>query len=86
MSRGLGDVYKRQSWYSKKYTVNFHPAYLNDEHNNVKVVRVPAGEITSPFTLRVQAIGVNAEAVPGISGETENQDFALYVYNAAPTQ
>jgi hypothetical protein len=72
------------SWYSQKYGKYF-TAFLGDEHNNVKVIRIPAGEVTTPFTLKVWARAINAKGVPGITGETENQDFALYVYNASST-
>ncbi len=72
------------SWYSKQYGAAL-PVFQGSEHNNVKVIRIPAGVLTTAFTLKVRAQAVNALAVPGISGETENQDFALYVYNAVPT-
>jgi hypothetical protein len=71
------------SWYSQQYGAAL-PVFQGSEHNNVKVIRIPAGALTTPFTLKVRAQTINALAVPGISGETENQDFALYVNNAVP--
>jgi len=79
----VANVFATDSWYSRQFTGD--ATILTGGHNNVKVIRIPAGALTDPFTLKVSAVGVNAKAVPGISGETENQDFALYVYNAVPT-
>lgn len=49
---------------------------------NVKQVRIAPYSFTGPFTVQVVARGINEKAVPQLS--TPNQDFALFVYNAAP--
>jgi len=79
----VGNRFATGSWYSQNYRL---PVAIEDPHNNVEVIRVPAGQLTSPFTLKVSAQGINAVGVPGLDGGSNNQDFALYVYNAVETQ
>ncbi len=53
-----------------------------DSHNNVELVRIPAGGIPGgSFTVEVAARSLGGKAVPGLDAGF-NQDFALYVYNA----
>lgn len=63
-----------------------HPP--EDRHNTVEVIRVPAGELTGSFVVRVKATAVVAKAVPWLDGggSSPNQDFALYVFNANQVQ
>jgi len=54
-----------------------------DARNNVENVFLPAG-ITGPFTVRVIAANLPGDGVSG-NGDATDQDFALAVYNGAPT-
>lgn len=76
-----GNQFAVNSWYSKNFMIPtfFHP---RDEHNNVEVIRVPAGSLAGSFGVRVRASAVQKNSVPGLDGDGPNQDFALYVYNA----
>jgi hypothetical protein len=53
-----------------------------DLDNNVKYVNVRPGSFSGQFTVNVTSGGVNGKAVPGLDGSSNNQDFALFVYNA----
>jgi hypothetical protein len=78
-----GNRFEQGSWYSENLfgqNLWLHP---RDTVNTVEVVRIPAGELTVPFWVRVEARTVQLEAVPGLDGGSPNQDFALYMYNAA---
>jgi hypothetical protein len=77
-----GNHFEQGSWYSEDIAGKILPAAPTDTHNTVEVIRVPAGALNGPFSVRVTARTVQANAVPGFDGEAPNQDFALYVYNA----
>ena len=77
-----GNHFEQASWYSEDIAGKILPALPTDTHNTVEVIRVPAGVLNGPFSVRVTARTVQANAVPGFDGEAPNQDFALYVYNA----
>lgn len=79
-----GNHFATGSWYSRNTAGLILPSRPEDRHNTVEVVRVPAGELTGAFVVRVKATTVVAKAVPWLDGgETNpNQDFALYLFNA----
>jgi hypothetical protein len=74
-----GNNFDTGSWYSKS-TGNVLPP--EDAHNNVEVIRIPAGAVTGTFWVRVSAKAIVANSIPGVDSGGFNQDFALYVYNA----
>jgi hypothetical protein len=51
-----------------------------DDDNNVESVFLPAGT-TGNFTVTVRPTNINSDGVPN-NGDTNDQDFALVVYNA----
>jgi hypothetical protein len=75
----VGNYFAPGSWYSQN--VASQTVKPKDKRNTVEVIRVPAGEFTGSFTLRVTAAAVIDNAVPGLDGGAPNQDFALYVHN-----
>ncbi|MEE4270186.1 MAG: hypothetical protein V2I67_00840, partial [Thermoanaerobaculales bacterium] len=77
----VGNIFEVNSWYSKKYGMLL-PSNVDEEHNNVKVIRIDSNQLNGPFTLQVSSFGINAIGVPGLDNGDENQDFALYVFNA----
>jgi hypothetical protein len=79
----LGNIFASGSWYSKSHAVPMKT--LNDPNNTVEVIRIDGAALTVPFTLKVSAAAINDKAVPGLDGTSDNQDFALYIYNATPT-
>ncbi|GIK36847.1 MAG: hypothetical protein BroJett011_06800 [Chloroflexota bacterium] len=54
-----------------------------DPRNNVESVFLPAG-VSGPYAVTVQAANINSDGVPNAGG-TLDQDFALVIYNANPT-
>jgi hypothetical protein len=76
-----GNQFATGSWYSRDYGINgVKPP--KDAYNTVEVIRVPAGVLSGVFTIRVTAAAIVENAVPGLDGGADNQDFALYVHNA----
>ena len=75
-----GNHFVKSGWYSQA-TLS-PPSHIPDSHNNVEVIRVPAGTLTTNFTIRVSARTIAENAVPGCDSGASNQDWALYVYNA----
>ena len=86
--RYWGNYFNHQTdpWYSDNTFGEPLPEAPLDPHNTVEVVRVYPGELTGTFIVTVGARGIVGEAVPGADGGADNQDFALYVYNATVTE
>ncbi|RLE20118.1 MAG: hypothetical protein DRJ65_18890 [Acidobacteria bacterium] len=80
----FGNTFDTNSWYSTQFG-NWSWIVTGDQRNTVEVIRIPPQSLTVPFTLTVSAKAINAIAVPGLDNNNFNQDFALYVFNAAPS-
>jgi hypothetical protein len=76
----VGNYFAPGSWYSQNVASQI--VKPKDRYNTVEVIRVPAGAVAGSFSLRVTAASIMANAVPGLDGGADNQDFALYVHNA----
>ena len=77
-----GNYFEESSWYSEE-TGHLPTILPTDAHNTAEVIRIPAGALTGNFSLTVTAASIVDNAVPGFDGGANNQDFALYVRNAA---
>lgn len=54
---------------------------LPDLSNNVKLIDIAPNSFSGSFQLQINANGINAKAVPGLDGVSNNQAFGLWVYN-----
>lgn len=75
----FGNLFKPSSEYSQP--VLDPQAILVDQRNTVEVIRIEPGELTTPFSLEIQARVIAEKAVPGLDAGA-NQDFAIFVFNA----
>ncbi len=86
--RYWGNHFEAESRYSKNTAGQILPEVPFDAHNNVEIIRIPAGSITGTFWVKISARVIDRQAVPGLDFQDpiqyDNQDFALYVYNAEP--
>jgi hypothetical protein len=86
--RYWGNRFQAGSWYSENTAGQILPEVPFDAHNNVEIIRIPAGSIAGTFWVKVSARVIDRQAVPGLDFQNpvqhDNQDFALYVYNADP--
>ncbi len=63
------------------YSIRATGCFLPDLYNNAKFLSIAPNSFTGSFQLQIVATGINAKAVPGLDGASNNQDFAVWVYN-----
>lgn len=54
---------------------------FQDFDKNIKFLHIRPGSFTGPFQVQVVGTFINGNAVPGLDGNGNNQDFALWVWN-----
>lgn len=77
-----GNHFDNNSWYSKNTVGQILIETPFDSHNNVEVIRIPAGTMSGTFWVKIVARTINEKSVPGLDQHHSNQDFALYIVNA----
>lgn len=66
---------------SEGYSFRSAGCWLPDWDNNIEFLRIRPNSFTGTFQVQVNG-GLNAKAVPGLDGMSNNQDLAVWVWNA----